>query len=58
MAKKKVTREQVAEFIRNANEDDAHALMRLTNAVHEEWKAKGRADIACMDFLEEFEEPF
>lgn len=58
MSKKKITREQVADFIRNANEDDANALMRFTNAVHEEWRAKGRADIACMDFLEEYEEPF
>lgn len=58
MSKKKITREQVADFIRNANEDDANALMRLTNAVHEEWRAKGRADIARMDFLAEYEEPF
>jgi transcriptional regulator of NAD metabolism len=58
VSKKKITREQVAHFIRNANEDDANALMRLTNAVHEEWRVKNRADMACMDFLEKYEEPF
>ena len=55
---KKITREQVADFIRNASEDDAHALVRLTNARSEEWKAKGRVEMAYMDFLAEIEEPF
>jgi hypothetical protein len=58
MAKKKITREQVADFIRNAGEDDIHALVRLTNARSEEWKAKGRSEMAYIDFLDETEEPF
>ncbi len=58
MAKKKITREQVADFIRNASYADAHALVRLTNARSEEWKAKGRVEMAYEDFLDEIEEPF
>lgn len=58
MAKKKITREQVADFIRNATARDAHALVRLTNARSEEWKAKARVEMAYEDFLDEIEEPF
>lgn len=58
MGKKKITREQVADFIRNASEDDAYALLRLTNARSEEWKVRGRVEMAYMDFVEETEEPF
>ena len=58
MGKKKITREQVADFIRNASEDDAHALVRLTNARSEEWKALVELVMAYMDFLAEIEEPF
>ena len=58
MAKKKITREQVADFIRNANEDDVHDLVRLTNARSEEWKARSRMEMAYADFLNDTEKPF
>lgn len=58
MAKKKITREQVADFIRNAGEDDIYALVRLTNARSEEWKARSRVEMAYADFLDDAEEPF
>lgn len=55
---KKITREQVADFLRNASEDDAPELVRICNARMEEWRAKSRVEIACMDFLDDTEEPF
>ena len=58
MAKKKITREQVADFIRNAGEDDICDLVRLANARSEEWRVRGRVEMAYMDFLDETEEPF
>ena len=58
MGKKKITREQVADFIRDASEDDTPALVRLANARSEEWRAKSRVAMAYADFLDDDPEPF
>ncbi len=51
-SKTKTTREQVADFIRNANEDDTHDIARLVDARREEWRARSSVQMAYMDFIE------
>ena len=58
MGKKKITREQVVDFLATANEDDAARLQRLCTARVEEWRAHSRVQMARADLLEEYEEPF
>lgn len=59
MSKKKTTTlDDVIGFIRDADEDTAYGLNRLTSAVVERHKLTARIGMAVDSLLDESEEPF